>query len=105
MTICHGPRSKFCYSSCCYIAKKPVLEEEVEQIGLENIIEKNGCYFLRNKDDFGTCIFLDEEVMLCKISHHMPIYCQLYTCAEHPNFDLFWQEVRHYRKKRGIRPP
>ncbi len=105
MTLCHGPRSRNCYSSCCYIARKPVLKEEVEQIGLENVIERNGKYFLRNKDDFGTCIFLDEESMLCDVFYRMPLSCQLYVCAGHPYFDLFWQEVRYYRKKRGIRPP
>jgi Fe-S-cluster containining protein len=105
MTICYGPRSRNCYSACCYISRKPVLSAEVDQVGLENVIEKNGKYFLKNKDDFGACVFLDEDALICEIPYQMPFACQQYTCADVSRFDLFWQEVRHHRKKRGIRPP
>ena len=105
MTICNGPHSRNCYSACCYIPRKHVFPAEVDKIGLENVVEKNGKYFLGNKDDFGTCVFLEEEAMICEIAYQMPLSCQIYTCAGIQDFDLFWQEVRHYRKKRGIRPP
>ncbi|PIN76741.1 hypothetical protein COV17_01315 [Candidatus Woesearchaeota archaeon CG10_big_fil_rev_8_21_14_0_10_36_11] len=107
-TICNGPKVKYCRSACCYILKKPLELGEVEKVGLENVVSKNGEYFLRNKETdgqqgLGVCVFLDEEARMCIIPLRMPMWCQLYTCAGHREMNNFWQEVYFDRKKRGIK--
>ncbi|MBT4805101.1 YkgJ family cysteine cluster protein [Candidatus Woesearchaeota archaeon] len=108
MTICKYSRSHYCLSACCYKTKKIIVSEEIDEIGLENVVKKNDKHYLKNKEGFwagGVCTFLDEETCLCDISHNMPYKCQLYTCYGEPGFEEFWQEVRHFRKKRGLLPP
>ena len=106
MTICSGPWAKNCKSACCYISKKPVEEFEIEKLGLENVVKRGDKYYLKNKEEFwagGVCTFLDEETSLCEVSYNIPLWCGEFNCYGFPGFDDFWQEVRHFRKKRGFR--
>ena len=108
MTICEYSKSHYCRSACCYIANKRVLPEEVESLGLENVVKRGDKYFLKNKKEFwagGVCVFLDEETSLCDINYKLPFFCSEFNCYGYPGFDEFWQEVRHFRKKRGLTPP
>ncbi|MBT4936111.1 hypothetical protein HOL21_00535 [Candidatus Woesearchaeota archaeon] len=102
-SICNGPKARYCRSACCYIKNKPVHTSEVEDLGLENIVEKRGGLYLKNKDKFGTCIFLDEDSLLCEIALQIPFWCQTYTCFGHKGMDKFVEEVWYHRKKKGFR--
>ena len=56
-SICNGPKARYCRSACCYIKNKPVHTSEVEDLGLENIVEKRGGLYLKNKDNKIFCSF------------------------------------------------
>jgi Fe-S-cluster containining protein len=104
MAICYGLTSTRCLSSCCYIARKEVSLEEADSLGLENVVKRGDRFIIKSKDYFGTCTFLDEEAQTCDLGDKRPYVCRSYHCRGIPGFDLLWQEVRHYRRKRGIDP-
>ena len=58
----------------------------------------------KSKDEFGTCTFLNEEAQTCELEEKRPYVCRNYNCRGIAGFELLWQEVWYYRRKRGIDP-
>ena len=110
MTICSilwsNRRDQSCLSACCYVHGRAILEVERDLVGEENVIKKDEGYYIRSKDNFGTCVLLNEETLLCKLEENRPFWCQQHNCVRDlTDYFGLHQEVRHYRKKRGLTPP
>ena len=111
MTICSifwsNGRDKTCLSACCYVDYgRAIFAVEIDLVGEENVKLKDGQYYIRSKDDFGTCALLDEETSLCELGENRPFWCKQHNCQR--DLKDYWglhQEVRHYRKKRGLTLP
>ena len=99
MTICGEKKVGYCLSACCYIARKEVSEEEIERVGLENVVRRGDRYLLKSEPRSGRCLLLDEEKGECTIYEDRPSVCRLYSCQNH-NIELLIQEVTFMKKKK-----
>ncbi len=77
----------FCGAACCYIPKKYVTTDEVEEIGLECVTKEGDDYYLRNNPITGTCIFLDAASSQCRIYDKRPETCRIYNCRKDTRID------------------
>jgi len=101
--VCNYPKKRYCYNFCCYIVDKRVRPKEIEQLGLEHILQKGKKYYLKSKNHptYGHCVFLDEEERKCSIYSKRPHCCKSYDCVGGPNPRNEIEEARHSRKTRG----
>ena len=88
MTKCNDYKSHYCLNACCYIARKEVKEWEIDEIGLENIIQRGDKYLLKNNPETGACVLLNEEKGLCTIYEKRPVQYRA-------------QEIAFMRKKKN----
>ena len=103
---CSGIKNNYCLAACCYLYQKRVTQEEAVELGLENIIEVGQRFYLKSKEEkgIGACVFLDEQVNQCTIQGQKPGICKIWIC-DYENawaFYQLWEEVRYYRKKKGL---
>ena len=101
MTNCSEKKAYYCMNACCYISRKKIFFSEIEGLGIENIVESNGEFYLKNKDSFGACVFLNEEEGECNIYERRPIVCRTYSCQGSSHIELFAQEITHYLKNKN----
>ncbi len=101
MTKCNDYKSHYCLNACCYIARKEVKEWEIDEIGLENIIQRGDKYLLKNNPETGACVLLNEEKGLCTIYEKRPVVCAIYSCQGDTSIQYRAQEIAFMRKKKN----